>query len=185
VKDGLSLTISLDKKKYKPDEKITLHFELKNVYEKAMWVGDGFLAPEYHEAGPGRHFEVHVTADEGHQLYFWSGAETEGPQGAVRRVVALESGATYKGDIRLYRRFAAGQPPDEQGGAFEDTETRRNHVLGVDGHLYQVTLRYQVDSRTHRVWEALSDFSAEGLWEGVIDSAALVFEVHAADKEKK
>src|SRR5260370_31420928 len=59
-KDGLSLTVTLDKKSYGPADEIVLQFALKNESDKLLFVGDGHLAPDYHEARPCRHFEVHV-----------------------------------------------------------------------------------------------------------------------------
>src|SRR5262245_37987217 len=78
VKDGLSLTVSLDNKVFAPADEIFVRFRLKNETDQDLYVGDGFLAPGYHEAGPGRHFEVHVTAETKSPLYFWSGTATEG-----------------------------------------------------------------------------------------------------------
>src|SRR5262249_57229946 len=68
-RDGLSLTVSLDKKTFAPDDDITLHFVLKNESDKPVYIGDGYLAPGYHESGPGRHFEVHVKVS-GDATYF-------------------------------------------------------------------------------------------------------------------
>src|SRR5262249_26337074 len=100
-KDGLSLTVTLDKKVYGPDDEITLRFALKNETDKVLFLGDGYLAPKYHEAGPGRHFEVHVKVAGDEPLYFWSGMMTEGRTSGIRKVFELKPGESYKGSIRL------------------------------------------------------------------------------------
>src|SRR5262249_15787713 len=75
--NGLSLTVNVENKSYWPSDVINLSFKLSNETDRDMFISDGFMAPEYHEAGPGRHFEVHVTADDKHPLSFWSDRLTE------------------------------------------------------------------------------------------------------------
>src|SRR5262245_61488511 len=75
-KDGLCLTVTLDKKTFEPADEIVVRFALKNESDKDLFVGDGYMAPDYHESGPGRHFEVHVKSDGKDPLHFWSGTST-------------------------------------------------------------------------------------------------------------
>jgi len=183
-KDGLSLTVTLNKKSYGPADEIVLHFALKNESGKALFVGDGFMAPEYHEAGPGRHFEVHVKAGGKDPLYFWSGMATEGDTAGIRKVFKLKPGEEYKGSIRLSAGIEqdekrADLPHEKWGGSFEDKASRKRHVLGKDGQRYTVELRYQVDPKSHGVWEPPADFKDELLWKGNLNSATLEFEVSA------
>jgi hypothetical protein len=181
-KDGLSLTVSLDKKAFGPAEEIVLRFALKNETDKVLFVGDGYLAPGYHEAGPGRHFEVHVKADRKEPLYFWTGTATEGRTAGIRKVFALRPGEQYKGIIRLsagavkVRKYAE-LPREQRGGSFESQVSRKAHVLGRNGQKYTVELRYQVDPESHGVWEPPADFKMELLWKGKLTSAPLKFEV--------
>src|SRR5262249_553800 len=109
-KDGLSLTVTLDRKSYGPADEIVLHFALKNESDQLLFVGDGHLAPDYHEAGPGRHFEVHVKSGGKDALYFWSGLATEGEASGVRKVFKLKPREEYKGSIRL----SAGAAKDKK-----------------------------------------------------------------------
>src|SRR5688572_27428691 len=75
-KDGLSLTARLEKKVYRPGEDITLSFTLKNESDKELYIGDGFLAPTYHEVGNKRHFELHLIDENKARLRFWSDIST-------------------------------------------------------------------------------------------------------------
>jgi hypothetical protein len=181
-KDGLSLTVALDKKSYGPADEVVLRFVLKNETDKALFVGDGYLAPGYHEAGPGRHFEVHVKAGRKAPLYFWSGLLTEGHTSGIRKVFKLKPGEEYSGPIRLSagaekdKKYAA-LPHEERGGSFEDKAGRQGHVLGKDARTYTAELRYQVNGRG--AWKPPADFKDELLWRGSLTSAPLEFEVSA------
>jgi len=177
TKDGLSLTVSLDKSAYRTGEEVTLSFEIKNESDKEIFIGDGFLAPGYTEAGPGRHFEVHITADGNNPLNFWSGTMTEGGTAGVRKVFRLDSGATYKGVICIFRRFEAKQATERLGGSLEDKASRKRHVFAKDGRGYAVVLRYQVSLKTHGVSKAPPEFSDQLLWKGVLDSEPIELEI--------
>src|SRR5262249_55419834 len=90
-KEGLSLTASLEKKVFRPGEDITLSFKLKNESDQALYVGDGRLAPDYHEVGNQRHFELHLTdAGTDARLRFRSDTLTEGVAAGVRKVFLLK-----------------------------------------------------------------------------------------------
>ena len=183
-KGGLSLTVALDKKTYDPADEVVLRFALKNESKGVLYVGDGFLAPDYHEAGPGRHFEVHVKAGGKDALYFWSGMATEGRTAGIRQVFKLKPVEEYKGTIRLSagtekdKKFAS-LPHAQRGGSFEDKASRKAHVLGRDSQRYTVELRYQVDAKTYGVWKPPADFKDELLWKGELTAAPLEFEVSA------
>lgn len=183
-KDGMSLTVTLDKKSYGPADEIVLQFTLKNESDKVLFIGDGHLAPDYHEAGPSRHFEVHVKSGGKDALYFWSGMATEGRAAGVRKVFKLKPGEEYKGSIRLSAGIErdekrAEMPLEQRGGSFEDKASRKRHVLGKDGQGYTVELRYQIDPDSHGVHEPPADFKHELLWRGSLSSAPLEFEVSA------
>ncbi len=183
-KDGLSVTVTLDRKSYGPADAIVLHFALKNETDRPLFVGDGYLAPSYHEAGPGRHFEVHVKSGGKDALYFWSGMATEGHTSGIRKVIRLKPGEEYRGSIRLSAGIekdekAATVSHEQRGGSFEDMATCKRHVLGKDGRYYTVELRYQVDPKSHGVWEPPADFKDASLWKGSLTSAPLEFEVSA------
>jgi hypothetical protein len=173
-KGGLSLTVTLAKRSFGPADDVLLAFTLKNESDKVLYVGDGHLAPRYHEAGPGRHFEVHVTAPGKRPLHFWSGTLTEGGTAGIRRVFRLRPGEAYKGTILLR---AGGEDKDRRGGSFEDVAARKAHVLGRDGRAYSVSLRYQVNPGSHGVWQPPADFKKELLWTGELTSSPLAFEV--------
>src|SRR5436853_631744 len=81
--------VTLDRKAYTVRDDLTLQFTLKNESGRVMYVSDGWLAPKHHEAGPGRHFEVHVKAGGTAPLYFWSGVLTEGETSGIRKVFKL------------------------------------------------------------------------------------------------
>jgi hypothetical protein len=159
-----------------------LQFALKNETDKVLFVGDGFLAPGYHEAGPGRHFEVHVKAGGKELLYFWTGTATEGRTAGIRKVFKLGPGEQYKGSIRLSAGAEKDQkrgelPHEQRGGSFESQVSRKSHVLGRDGRQYTVELRYQVDPESHGVWQPPAEFKSGLLWKGKLTSAPLKFEV--------
>jgi hypothetical protein len=163
---GLSLTVRLDKQAFGPADEVALSFELKNESGKELFVGDGYLAPAYHEAGPGRHFEVLVTADGKAPLYFWSGTLTEGHTSGIRRPFRLAPGEAYRGVIVLRAGAAqAGKKAPRSGGSFENKLTRRQHVLGKDGRRYAVKLSYQVGPGGG-VWQPPAGFKQELLWRG-------------------
>jgi hypothetical protein len=181
-KDGLALTVTLNKQAFAPDDEIVLSFQLKNETDKVLFVADGYLGPKYHEAGPGRHFEVHVTANETAPLYFWSGMATEGRTGGIRRVFKLKPGESYTGTIRLSAGAAndrdfASRPHEERGGSFENIATRQRHVLGKDARKYTVSLRYHVDPESQSAWEPPEDFKQELLWRGELRSSPVSFEI--------
>jgi hypothetical protein len=183
-KGGLSLTVALDKKTYEPADEIALRFALKNEGDKDVFIGDRFLAPDYQEAGPGRHFEVHVKAGGKNALYFWSGMMTEGEASGIRKVFKLKPGEEYKGVIRLSAgtvkdKKYAELPHEQRGGSFEDRVTRKKHVLGADGQEYTVELRYQVDPKSHGTWKPPADFKDQLLWKGELTTAPLEFKVSA------
>jgi len=172
---GLTLTATLDKEKYGPADDVRLLFALKNETGKDLFVGDGFLAPATHEAGPGRHFEVHVVAGGTDPLYFWSGQLSSCTASGCRRVFRLKPGEAYKGSILLARPNA--QPQQERGGSFENRLTRKQHALGKDGQNYTVTLRYEVNPDSFGVWQPPADFNPNLLWTGVLTTKPIRFEV--------
>ena len=180
--DGLSLSVSLDKKVYRPADEEKLSFKLTNETDKDMFIGDGFLAPNYHEAGPSRHFEVHIIAEKKTPLYFWSEMATEGKASGARRVFALKPGKTYEGSIRISAgaendEKRAERPHEQRGGSLEDKKTHKKHVLGKDGRKYTVALLYQVNPKSHGVWEPPAEFKDELLWKGEITCGPVEFEV--------
>jgi hypothetical protein len=170
---GLTLLTALDKVTFTTDDDIKLAFVLKNETGKDLFVGDGFLAPAYQEAGPGRHFEVHL-ADGKDSYHFWSGTATEGRASGVRKVFRLKPGESYKGSIWLRR--PAPKQGEERGGSFENRRTNKQHALGKDGTKYTVVLRYQLNEN-YGVWQPPADYRAELLWTGVVSSKPLAFEV--------
>ena len=181
-KDGLSLTIRLGKKVYRPTDEVKLSFELKNENDKDLFIADSFLAPGYHEAGPGRIFEVHITVEGKNRHDFWSGMMTEGFASCTRKVFKLKPGERYEGAIRISAgaekdKDFASRPHGQRGGSLEDKETRRKHVLGKDGRKYSVALRYQVNPDRHGVWKPPADFKEELLWKGELTSSPVDFEI--------
>src|SRR5262249_2769106 len=177
-------TISVDKKVYGPADEVKVSFKLKNETDRDLFIGDGYLGPAYQETGPGRHFELHVTADDRSPLDFWTRTTTEGHTSGSRKVLKLEPGQTYEGAIRISAgaardRKAAERPHEERGGFLEDKTTHKNHVFGVDGRKYSVELHYQVNPKSHGVWEPPADFKDELLWKGTITSGPVVFEIAA------
>ena len=83
-KPALDLTVALDKVTYKPGDKVVLAFTLKNATAGELWIGDGYPAPENHEVGPGRHFELSITDADGTALHFWNNHLTEGRTSGIR-----------------------------------------------------------------------------------------------------
>lgn len=181
LKDGLSLAVRTSKKVFAPDEPVDLFFTLKNESGKDMFIGDGFLAPKYHEAGPGRHFEVLALAKPRSELRFWSGQLTEGRASGARRPFLLKPGGTYSGSIRLSAGVAKEGARD---GSFENIATEKAHAFGVDAHRYAVVLRYQVVKDSYGIWEPPTDYKEELLWKGTLDSRPVEIEVAAADAPK-
>lgn len=181
-KDGLSFTVSLDKKAYQPGEDITLSFKLKNQSEKDIYIGDGYFGPSYQEVGYKRHFELHLTNENKAQLQFWSDLSTEGRTLGIRKVFLLKPGQTYEGSIYL---VASGRKEIKVadfahktcGGTFEDRKTDHRHELGKDGRRYSLSVVYQVDPKTHGVWQPPKGFKDELLWKGAIKTSPLAFEI--------
>src|SRR5262245_768213 len=157
-KPALELTAQLDKVWYKPGEKVVLKFALKNVSGAELWIGDGYPAPENHEVGPGRHFELAMTDATGTELRFWSTHLTEGRTSGIRKVFKLKPGDTYTGTVIL------------SDGWFATVKTDKSHKLGVDSGEYKFKLVYQVNPRSHFTWKPPNDFDEEKLWHGVITS---------------
>lgn len=157
-KPVLEFTVALDKVTYKADDKVVLAFELKNRTTAELWIGDGYPAPVNHEVGPGRHFELRTADKDGNALHFWNNHLTEGRTSGVRKVFKLKPGESYRGTIII----------SEGGFATVKTDTR--HKLGVDTTNYTVKLVYQVNPKSHSVWEPAKDFDEEKLWHGVIMS---------------
>jgi hypothetical protein len=157
-KPALELTVALDKVTYKPGDKVTLSFTLKNASRAELWIGDGFPAPENHEVGPGRHFELHTSDADGNPLHFWNHHLTEGHTSGIRKVFKLKPGDTYTGKVILTE------------GGFATVKTDKIHKLGVDATNYKVKLVYQVNPKSHGVWQPPKDFDPEMLWHGVLSS---------------
>jgi hypothetical protein len=184
-KDGLSLTVSLDKTAYRPGEDITLSFMLKNESGKDLYVSDGYLGPGYQEVGYKRHFELHLTDENDAQLRFWSDQQTEGSTLGIRKVFRLKPGETYAGSSYLVASGrkeikVAGIAQKTQSGTVEDKKTDRRHALGKDGRRYSLSVVYQVDPKTHSVWQPPKEFKDELLWKGALKTSPLTFEI--ADK---
>jgi hypothetical protein len=184
-KDGLSLTVSLEKKSYQLGEDITLSFKLKNEADHDIYIGDGYLGPQYQEVGHKRHFELHLTDENNAPLQFWSDQLTEGHTSGIRKVFRLKPGETYAGSLYL---VASGRKEIKvadiaqktQSGIVENRKTDRRHELGKDGHKYSLWVVYQVDPATHGVWQPPKEFKDELLWKGAVKTSPLAFEI--ADK---
>src|SRR5262249_45305378 len=162
-------------KSFTPNDEIKVSFKLRNETDRDLFVGDGYLGPGYQETGPGRHFELHVTAEKKSPLYFWSGTMTEGHTSGIRKVFKLKPGQTYEGFIRVSAGAAndknfANRPHEDRGGSFEDKTTHKQHVLGKDGRRYTLELLYQVNPESHGVWKPPGDFKDELLWKGTLKS---------------
>ena len=181
-KDGLSLTVSLDKKSFRPGEDITLSFKLKNESDKDLYIGDGYLGPSYQEVGYKRHFELHLTDENKAQLQLWSDEGTEGNTLGIRKVFRLKPGATFEGSIYV---VASGRKEIKLGGIaqktrsgkVDDIKADRRHVLGKDGRRYSLSVVYQVDPKTHGVWQPPKEFKNELLWKGALKTDPLAFEI--------
>jgi hypothetical protein len=178
VQKGLALSIRLDKKIYQPDDVIDLGFTLRNETDKAIYVGDGYLGPDYQEVGPQRHFEVHAAPADQKPLTFWSGMMTEGTTSGIRKVFTLEPNEVYDGAIRLWARKEADGWHEERGGAFADKADKK-HVLGVDASRYTVALAYQVDAEKHFPHQPPEGFKDQLMWKGKVTSEKLSFEMAA------
>jgi hypothetical protein len=70
----------------------------------------------------------------------------------------------------------AGLPHQIRSGIVENTKTDKRHELGKDAHKYSVTLTYQVDPKTHGVYEPPDGFKEELLWKGEIKTQPLTLE---------
>src|SRR5262249_43595180 len=132
----------------RPGEDVALSFRLKNESDRAMYVGDGHLAPDYHEVGNGRHFELHLTDENNAQLRFGSDTLTEGETAGVRKVFLLKPGEAYAGSIYLVASGRQevkinGYPQKTRSGLVRDVTANRMHALGKDGRKYTLTLLYR------------------------------------------
>ena len=143
-KPALELTAQLDKVWYKSGEKVSLTFTLKNVSGATLWIGDGFLAPAT-EVGPGRHFELAVKNDDT-DFRYWGRISTEGKTMGIRKVFKLKPGDTYTGGFVV------------SDGGLATMKTNTSHKLGVDSAKYTLKLVYQVNPKTHGVWQPPKDF---------------------------
>lgn len=157
-KPVLSLTVSLDKKSYRPGDAVKLTFELKNVSDGDVWIGEGWLAPETNEIGPRRHFELDVRDEDETRFRYWGEAMTEGGAAGIRKVFLLKPGETYKGGFVV------------SAGSLATIKTDRRHKLGVDSTNYTLQLVYQVNPKTHGVYKPPENFDPEKLWQGKIES---------------
>lgn len=160
-KPALELTASLDKVTYKPGDAVALTFELRNRSAAELWIGDGYPAPKNHEVGPGRHFELAITDADGTRLHFWNNHLTECTTSGIRRVFKLKPGESYRGTVVL------------TDGGYATVKTDKRHKLGADSANYTLKLVYQVNPKSHGVWEPPKDFEAEALWHGVVTSNEL------------
>jgi len=157
-KPALALTINLDKKTYKPGEDVKLTFELKNVSGADLWIGEGWLAPETNEIGPGRHFDLVVRDEDETRYRYWGPTLTEGRTSGIRKVFLLKAGDTFRGGFVV------------SAGSLATIKTDKRHKLGVDSANYTLKLVYQVNPKTHGVHEPPKDFDPDRLWQGVIES---------------
>jgi hypothetical protein len=181
-KDELSLTARFDKAVFRPSDPIELRFTLRNESDAPIYIADGFLSPDYHEAGPGRHFELEVTAGDDRHLKFWSGMSSEGTALAERRVFKLEPNGVYNGTIRLSAGAAldadaANQPHALRGGSFEEADTGQTHVLGKDEQKYRVAVRYRVEDHDHPPLNPPAGFRNDLLWTGTMTTTPVVFAI--------
>jgi hypothetical protein len=181
-KDGLSITVSLEKKSYRPGEDITLVFKLKNESDHEMYIGDGNLGPQYQEVGHKRHFELHLTDENNAPLQFWSDLVTEGDTSGIRKVFRLKPGETYAGSFYVVASGrkeikVAGIVQKTQSGIVENRKTDRRHELGKDGHKYSLSVVYQVDPESHGVWQPPKEYKDELLWKGTLKASPLTFEI--------
>jgi hypothetical protein len=181
-KDGLSLSIRMEREVYAPADEIALFFRLKNETDRDIFIGDGILAPAYHEAGPARHFEVLVIPAGDVPLAFASGQATEGLASGLRKALKLKPGEAYEGSIRISAgaekdENSAGLSHPDRGGFLIDPNTRMRHIPGIAGGKYLVALRYCVDPKTHGLHKKPADFKVELLWQGTITSKTVQVEV--------
>jgi hypothetical protein len=161
----LRLTIHLGKETYKAGDAVKLVFDLSNDGDATAYIGDGFLAPDYHEVGPLRHFELSATVADGPRLRFWSGQQTEGTTSGVRRVFLLPPGKSYSGEVVLSE------------GAFATEQDDKKHALGKDAKKYQIALQYRV-ADNFGLHEPPDGYDPRLLWKGELTSneIALTFE---------
>jgi hypothetical protein len=157
-KPALALTIKLDKQAYRPGDEVALTFELKNVSDKNLWIGEGWLAPDTNEIGPGRHFELDVRDEDETRFRYWGPVLTEGPTSGIRKVFLLKAGETFKGAFAV------------SAGSLATIKTDKPHKLGVDSKNYTLRLVYQVDPKTHGVYMPPKEFDPEKLWKGKLVS---------------
>jgi len=157
-KPVLALTVALDKKTYKPGDDVKLTFELKNVSREEVWIGEGWLAPETNEIGPGRHFELSVRDEDETRFRYWGPVATEGHTSGVRKVFLLKPGEVLKGGFSV------------SAGSFATIKTDRRHKLGVDSANYTLKLIYQVNPKSHGVYQPPKNFDPDKLWQGTIES---------------
>jgi hypothetical protein len=162
---ALALTVRLDRESYKAGDRVELRFDLRNAGPDVLWIGDGWLAPVYHEVGPGRHWELNAADTDGVRLRYWSSMLTEGRASGVRHVFRLEPGKSYTGVVVLSE------------GSFATVATDRRHRLGLDGKRYTIALNYTMND-SFGVHNPPQDFVPRLLWKGVVVSNAvsLVFE---------
>ncbi|MCI0699906.1 MAG: hypothetical protein L0241_02350, partial [Planctomycetia bacterium] len=58
-------------------------------------------------------------------------------------------------------------------GGYATVKTDKRHMLGADSAEYKLRLVYQVNPKTHGVWQPPKEFDDEMLWHGVIASNPL------------
>src|SRR5436189_4225832 len=119
-KPKLTLTAALDKKEYRRGDPVKLTFEIKNVSKADVWIGEGFLAPESNEIGPGRHFELNVRDEDETRFRYWGPVSTEGRTSGIRKVFRLKPDEVFKGGFEV------------SAGGFATIKTDKRHKLGVD-----------------------------------------------------
>src|SRR5262249_6598699 len=160
-KEPLELTIKFDKATYKPGDKVSMMLGLKNVSDEELWIGEGWLAPESNEIGPARHFELEIRNEDETRFHFWGPVLTEGSASGIRKVFLLKPGETFKGGCVI------------SDGSLATIKTDKRHKLGVDSRNYTVRLVYQVNPKTHGVYQPPDNFDPKKLWIGKIASNAV------------
>jgi hypothetical protein len=151
--NALKFSIRTDKDTYRAGDKVDLHYEFTNKGKTPLYVSDGFLSPEHHETGPGRHFELRAFADRDVPLVFWSEQLTEGNAAGVRKVYKVAAGEAHKGTISL------------SSGSFENQLTRKRHVLGKDAGRYRLALQHVVGDN-FGILDPPKGFDENLLWQG-------------------
>jgi hypothetical protein len=155
--DALQLSIRSQRQVYRAGDKVDLHFTFLNRSKTGLFLSEGWLAPEHHETGPDRHFELQAVAEPSTALFFWSERLTEGESGGIPKIRYLGPGETYQGTISL------------SAGSFEDKRTRKAHRLGRDASKYRVALQYFV-GENFGILEPPKDFDETLLWMGMLVS---------------